>query len=235
MVVLGIALTGLMPLTVMQSRVVASLEKRYSNSNGCYLVAAADSWVKKLGAAASLVRQDPGPPADPLLIVDDGDSGYSTAGDWTLESTTLAFRGDQRRHSAAPGSQDNAVWTFSSVPAGWYQVQATWTASPDQSSQASYMIYDGQNQVDIANAVQNNPPNGDLCEGKPWQALSTQFFRSGTARVQLGVDKNDSVVADGMRLVPVENEIQIVDPFVRSLGSEAVTVHVSVDIKAPRR
>jgi prepilin-type N-terminal cleavage/methylation domain-containing protein len=234
MVVLGVALSGLLPLVIMQSRVLESLDKRYVGSGGRYLVASNDLWVKKLGAAATLAQQDPGAPVPPVLIGDDGDDGYSGTGDWIAESSTLAFQGDQRRHAAAQNSADTAVWAFSNIPAGWYRVEATWIAAADQAADAPYTIYDNQTLIDSLRINQQNAPNGDVYQGRTWQVLGTEFFGSGSIQLRLGVSATGYVVADSIRLVPLVNDIQVLS-LQRSLDSEAVTAHVSIDVKVPTR
>jgi prepilin-type N-terminal cleavage/methylation domain-containing protein len=66
LVVFGIALAGLFPLVVMHSRGLESLEKKSAAAGQWYLAPSPDAWARKLGAAAALVREDPGPlPAAP--------------------------------------------------------------------------------------------------------------------------------------------------------------------------
>ena len=59
LVLFGIALTGLCPLVVMQSRQVRNLQSRLNPQTTYYLVPSADPWARKLGAGASLVTQLP--------------------------------------------------------------------------------------------------------------------------------------------------------------------------------
>src|ERR1700736_3493450 len=59
-VVFGIALAGLCPLVVMQSRQFKRLDNRFSPNSTYYLVPSQDQWARKLGAAATLWPQDPG-------------------------------------------------------------------------------------------------------------------------------------------------------------------------------
>jgi hypothetical protein len=66
-VVFGIALTGLCPLVVMQTRHVKSLEARLNPQTVHYLVPSSDLWTAKLGAAATVTSQfvAPTPPPTP--------------------------------------------------------------------------------------------------------------------------------------------------------------------------
>jgi hypothetical protein len=66
-VVFGIALTGLCPLVVMQTRHVKNLEARLNPQTVYYLVPSSDLWTAKLGAAATVTPQlvVPAPPPTP--------------------------------------------------------------------------------------------------------------------------------------------------------------------------
>lgn len=231
MVVFGVALVGLFPLTVVHSRVMRSLEARYASQGEWYLAASQDRWAQKLGAAASLSATDPGPmPTPPLLVADDGDVEYTDTG-WTEEADPSAFQADRRR--AAPADGQSATWTFADVPAGWYQVRATWTESPDQAADALYSIYDGEDLIGEAIADQQAAPVGEEYGGSQWQTLATEYFRAGAAKVQLHSQAAGQVVADGVRLVLVENDVRILS-LDRSLGSEEVTAHVFVNLLVPQ-
>lgn len=85
--------------------------------------------------------------AAPVTTVTNGGSGYSETGSWSTQSG--GFSGDTS--SAAGGSDSAATWTIplSSADQGWVdavEVSATWTASPDNATNASYLIYDGTPQ-----------------------------------------------------------------------------------------
>jgi prepilin-type N-terminal cleavage/methylation domain-containing protein len=129
MVVLSIALTGMFPLMVVQSRNLESLELRYSEQGNkktdwvCpvftpdlegavvlsredygdwYLIPSTDPWARKLGAMATLSRNPPA--ALPVEIRDDegdvSDPGYEETGTgWAVETNAQAFLGDRRRHA----------------------------------------------------------------------------------------------------------------------------------------
>jgi type II secretory pathway pseudopilin PulG len=66
-VVFGIALTGLCPLVVMQTRHVKNLEARLNPQTVYYFVPSSDLWTAKLGAAATVTSQyvTPTPPPTP--------------------------------------------------------------------------------------------------------------------------------------------------------------------------
>jgi len=62
-VLFGIALAGLGPLVVMQLRQIKMLETRFNDQTTYYLAPSTNAWARKLGAAASIQTEDPGPPA----------------------------------------------------------------------------------------------------------------------------------------------------------------------------
>lgn len=204
MVVLGVAMAGIYPLFVMQSRAIETLELRYADyENGVnsdkpwfapihrpyleenitaeeredygvwYLVpyqcpllnyncneAEIDGWARKIGAAATLRRGEPGDPDDIStdFILDDDNNDYKysedSRSDWeTVDDGTggnLGHDGDARWHTAleAPAVQASATWTFDiaamNIPIGYYHVYATWPTNlpgfPETDNNAEYSI-----------------------------------------------------------------------------------------------
>jgi prepilin-type N-terminal cleavage/methylation domain-containing protein len=73
MVLFGVALTGVCPLMVMYSKQLKNMQGRFNPQTAYYLVPSSDAWTRKLGAAASVVTQDPGappPPGSPMPVND---------------------------------------------------------------------------------------------------------------------------------------------------------------------
>ncbi len=96
-VLLGIALAGLIPLVVMQSKHLKKLEARLDHEETHYLAPSTDEWARKLGVAASIELEDPGPLPSPLVtLIDDGDTGYSESGvNWhRYSSGEYGYNGD---------------------------------------------------------------------------------------------------------------------------------------------
>jgi hypothetical protein len=239
LVLLGIAFTGMFPLVVMQSRGLRSLEKRYARTGDWYLAPSTDLWARKLGASASLVQTDPGPlPTPQVLLTDDEDAVNYTdlGGGWTREENPLAFRAVHRRHPPPDPptlpEEDHAIWQVADIAPGWYSIQATWQEASDQATDARYVFYDGGTLLGEATVSQQVAPVGTAYEGKTWQTLTTQYLRNGTAKVQLNGQATGFVVADAVRIVLVENDVRVIS-FERSLGSEEVTAHVSVNVLIP--
>jgi prepilin-type N-terminal cleavage/methylation domain-containing protein len=236
LVVLGITLSGVLPLVVMHSRGVEAMEKRYSAAGQWYVSPSPDAWARKLGACALLAADDPGPiPKPTVAVVDEGDPGYRETGSgWTGVSTSQAFQGNLRQCAAVPpglppASAATATWTFTGVAPGWYYVEATWLGAAEQTAAALYAFYDGSTLRGQAAINQQIPPAGPAYQGSSWQVLAKRYFASGTAGVQLTAQGDGYVAADGMLLVPAENDVQILS-LDRSFNSQAVTVHVSVTV-----
>ena len=59
----------------------------------------------------------------PIWIVDDGDSGFSTVGPWIIRSGD-GFEDDSRENTRGTG-KDTASWSLAVIP-GLYRVAATW-------------------------------------------------------------------------------------------------------------
>ena len=118
-VVFAIAVAGLGPLVVMQSKHLKKIEDRFNPKTTYYLVPSSDEWARKLGAGASVKTQDPGPaPAPPVVTIDDGDPGFSTVGsDWATKTSASSFQGDYRKHDAGDGSK-TATWQFNGLTPG---------------------------------------------------------------------------------------------------------------------
>ncbi len=253
LIVLGVAFAGLFPTMVMQSRGLRLLETRYAVQGTWYFApaiypsdpsASVGQWARKLGAAAALVAPTsgiPGPlPTPPSWLVDDGDSGFSNVGGtWSREENPLAYEGAEYRHPEPPANSpttpatDHAAWQFTNVIPGWYYIEATWAASPDQAPDAQYVFYDGTNVVGQASANQQPAPSGPTYNGQTWQCLATQYFFSSSACVQLNGQATGYVVADAVRLVPVANDVEITS-FQRWLNLDKLTVQVTVNPAVPQ-
>ena len=234
LVVFAVALSGLYPLVVMQSKQAKKIDSWLSPKSTGYLVPSSDDWARKLGAVASMRTTDPGArPAAPVLLIDNGGSGYTESGTgWGADTQKDAYQGTLRWHASGIG--DNAAtWQFTSIPVGWYDVQVTWLESGNRASNAPYQVYDASKLRGTYLVDQTQPPSGPLFGDRPWQSLATLSLCSGTAKVILSDAADGRVIADGMRLVPVYNVVQIV-ALEKSLTSQNVTAHVAVTVKVPQ-
>lgn len=232
-IVFGIALTGLFPLVATYSKAMQSLERRVVPRVPCYLVPSTSPWARKLGACACLTTQAPGPRASPpTLLVDDGDAGFAAGGGWLAQPEPGAYGGDYRAHPAGP-TIETVTWQFGGLPAGWYEVQATWPEASDRATAASYSVFDGDSALGAYEVDQTSAPSGVVFGNRPWHVLATLPLGSGSARVELHSSAAGSVAADGVRLVPLQNEVRVVS-LDRSLTSEEMTARVSINAEVPK-
>ena len=160
------------------------------------------------------------------MIVDDGDSGYSTTGTWTSQANQNAFLGDQQCHAAGGSSSEKATWTFSNVPCGRYYVLVTWQAASTLATNASYTIYDGNADASpvTVSVDQTFPPSSSIYAG--WKVLTTRNFQNTDKliKVTLSCNASNAVIADGVRIVPTSTILSVN----KSFNSEEVTIHVQL-------
>jgi hypothetical protein len=237
LVLLGLALVGVFPLLVMQSRGLVLLERRLPDRAPCYLIPSTDTWARKLGAAAAVVWQDPGAPATPpAREIDDADAGFSAPpANWTVVPTVPGLHGSYRVSPGGAGPSDPATaacWSFAGVNPAWYVVRATWLEGTDRATNARYTIYDGATSLGDFAMNQKAAPAGTAYDERPWENLATLYIHNNTVQVKLGSDGNGVVVADGVRLVPLLNDVQV-SSLDRSAAGDEATVHVSINPPLP--
>jgi prepilin-type N-terminal cleavage/methylation domain-containing protein len=235
LVLFGIALSGVVPLVVIQSKQLKCLERRFRHETTHYLVPPTNLWAAKLGAAASISTELPAPsPSPAATLIDDGDPGYAETGtSWHTNNRDDAYHGDQRC-SHTSGSVATAAWEFTSVEPGWYQVLVTWSPRAGQAADAPYTLYDGELEKGTTRVDQSIAPAGANFDGSPWQSLGTFLISSNVVRVMLTHEAGQTcpVKADAARIVRVKNALQLLS-LEKSLTGEDVTGHVSVTVRIP--
>ena len=102
-----------------------------------------------------------------------------------------------------PGSPPNsAVWTPNVPQAGQYEVYAWWSAASNRATNATYTVTNAQGSTPIAVNQQAN--------GGAWNLLGTYSLAPGTAdTITLTDQANGYVIADAIRLVPVQTQAQL--------------------------
>jgi hypothetical protein len=135
------------------------------------------------------------------VVVDNGQPGYAETGSgWT--DWAAGYNGGLRFH-APGGGADTASWQASGLPAGYYTVQATWNASSNHASNASYAIYDGSTLLGVVVVDQRPAPSGGVTlGGVVFQTLATVRITTGPLRVVLSDNTDGYVVADAVYIVP---------------------------------
>jgi hypothetical protein len=137
------------------------------------------------------------------VIVDNGTAGYSETGAWNTESVP-SYGGTERYATSSGSGQNTATWQATGLPAGLYQVQATWHAYGNQATNAPYAIYDGSTLLQTVAVNQTVSPAGSSFGGVAFQTLATVNLTTGTLKVTVNNTGNGSyVVADAVRFAPV--------------------------------
>ena len=107
-------------------------------------------------------------------------------------------------HSAQSGSGQTATWNFTGLPAGMYQVSATWTADTNRSSAAQYTILDGGTPQGSTQVNQQIAPADTFDGGVPWQVLDSVTITGSELVVELNdVALDGRIIADAIRIEPI--------------------------------
>ncbi len=148
--------------------------------------------------------------ASPIKIIDNGDAGYSTVGNW-LNSSGQGY-GSDIQYTALGSGNDVARWTFGVTP-GLYRVSASWFANANRASDAPYTILDGSNVLGTVRVNQKQAANDVSHAGTNWEDLGGPYDITGnTLVVALSDAANGYVIADAVRIEPVVVPLtQIID------------------------
>jgi hypothetical protein len=228
-----------------------------------YLTAYDDPWARRLGASAAVsgTASASTPPSMQSSVVFLDDSGtYGPAGGsgtfsiaidptWgSPVSAASALNGEQFRKAALPKdspSTGTVIWSLTVSAAGWYSIQATWSAASDQADDAqySYRINSGA-WVPAVQVDQSNIPVGVTdSDNHNWRRLTSgliQLAANATVQVQLSDVRATSanpgtyVAADAVRVV--QNEVNLISVERSADGQNsnshgaAVTANVSVKV-----
>ena len=132
-----------------------------------------------------------------VLIIDDGDSAFSTSGEWTAYNFD-GFESDFHYSLGGSGS-DQATWTFGVAP-GQYQVAATWTTHPNRATDVPFTIRDGANVLSTVGVNQELAPDDFTAGGAVWENIGTFLITGNTLIIELTDDANEYVIADAIRV-----------------------------------
>jgi hypothetical protein len=229
----ALGLSGLVPLTVVNTRQIQSLAGRMPADETYYLVPPENAWAAKLGAPAE-VSQDPPPPQSPVVdLVDDGDTGFAQKNrgwyDWYRMRSSSAYGGDYWLNY--PDSKgDEARWTFEDLTAGRYKVFVTYRKAGYQARNARFHVYDRSTELGVAIVNQRTPPSGPVYQGYRWDSLGTFVIHSGVLRVELTDDADGYIAADAIRIVPVKNELDVLGV---NASPDTGTLNVEVSVAVP--
>ncbi len=137
-------------------------------------------------------------------IIDDGDAGFNTSGNWYSYSS-LGFEDDLHYSFAGTGS-DTASWSFTVTP-GQYQVAATWAAHANRATNAPYEVYNGATSLGTVRANQQVAPDDFTDQGAVWESLGIFTITGDTLMVELSDSANGLLIADAVRVERVIPQI----------------------------
>ncbi|MFP6611134.1 MAG: choice-of-anchor D domain-containing protein, partial [Pirellulales bacterium] len=140
-----------------------------------------------------------------VLIIDNGDPGYSEQGSWDGPDGD-GYQGDDRFSGTG-----TATWTFENVPAGNYRVSATWSEEPAGQAgadlygtdRAQFRVAGAAAASPVAPAVHNQqlPPsaaaNSFADQGVIWADLGGGAGLNAPGGVHAVDDASDGIVGNG--------------------------------------
>ena len=136
-------------------------------------------------------------------IVDDGDPSWIVTGkSWTRVKS--GFQGDARTRAKGKAG-DFVSWDFAGISPGSYRVMATWPAKSSYAKDATYTIGFSTFIGASVRVNQRKNPVGEIALGAKWQSLGIVEFTGDFLSVRLNQSRTGTVVADAVRLVPVDS------------------------------
>lgn len=157
-------------------------------------------------------------------IIDNGGSGYSQTGSWTI----VTGAGRDTDYAVSGKNQSTARWQANGLAPGSYQVAVTWVASANAATKAKFSWGNDAGTVGSANVNERNVPVGFTSDGSVWRVLGTVTVGPGQQSLWVSVSNagsNGAVVADAVRFDPVAASAAQAEP--RSDLMAALSLHVA--------
>ena len=107
-------------------------------------------------------------------IADNGHPGFTASGaGWTTVANTADYGGGHAQHAAGDGTA-TAVWQFDGLPAAYYRLGVTWTASTALAPDALFSVYNGTQLIAQVTVNQRRAPGlrPRVSPGSIWPAPS---------------------------------------------------------------
>ncbi|MEI6632733.1 MAG: glycosyltransferase family 39 protein [Chlamydiota bacterium] len=135
-----------------------------------------------------------------IVMVDDGDKGFSiVSGSWGERPSNTAFGGSSRRNERGDGGH-TAKWSFTAPRDGYCEVYAIWEKADDHATDAPYRILHAEGE-ELRRVDQKKG-------GGSWMSLGTYPFLNGDEyEITLSDDANGNVDADAVK-IEYRREIQ---------------------------
>ena len=134
------------------------------------------------------------------IIIDDGDVGFSSSGNFFLAGSSFYYGKDSQRLNT--GGTGTATWDFTGLTAGTYTVSTTWNAHASRDSSVDYNVTSSGAGGGLATVSQRVAPNDFTADGTTWEILGTVTIGAGgTITVTLSDTAiNGSILADAVRI-----------------------------------
>ena len=135
------------------------------------------------------------PVLSPVAVKDNSLGGYYQYGSWTV-----AAGGYLGTVSTSNSSTASNRWMLT-VPAGTYDIWASWVSAASNATNTGYSIYDGFTKLGTVQENQQLAAGDGQFGGVLWAKLGTYTVTNGTVTVALsGSGANGNIVADGIIL-----------------------------------
>ncbi len=136
----------------------------------------------------------------PMAVKDNSAAGYLQYGVWS--AATGGYGGSYSVANPTTSSSASALWQVV-LPAGSYDIWATWVSAGTNASNSTYSVFDGFNKLGAPEVNQQLAPGGGQFGGVSWMKLGTFTVTNGRLTVALSASgANGNVVADGILVVP---------------------------------
>lgn len=138
-----------------------------------------------------------------VVIIDDGDPGFSTTAGWNRSAIGEGRLNDVRTNFSGDGSEV-ATWTFTGLTPGNYRVAATWSTHANRATNAPYRILDGATGDALETVLINQElePDDFTDQGSNWEELAVVTITGSVLIVELSDFANQYVIADAVRIEP---------------------------------
>ncbi|OXM13545.1 glycoside hydrolase [Paenibacillus herberti] len=135
-----------------------------------------------------------------VIVVDNGDPGFSTTGAWTASTYDQGYQGTNYLHDGAEAANADkwAVWTPNIAEAGTYKVYMKWTATSNRPTAAPL-------EIKYGGVLDSSKTVNQTVNGGQWVELGTYVLTaSSTANsVKLLASAYGYTIADAVRFVKI--------------------------------
>jgi len=159
-------------------------------------------------------------PIGAATILDDEDPGVTLTGSWSETEVAGSHAGD---HWTTGDLADAAVWEFTGLAPGTYQVAATWSYG-NYTNSARYALSEaGELKGGASLSQRYNTPSDFSDAGVDWKLLDTVVVEGNSLTVTLiNADDSYDLFADAIRIVPIVGDYGSDDSFYLQNSSPAI-------------